>query len=357
MKALIAAGGRATRLRPITWTRNKHLIPLANKPMLANAIEKLVDAGVTEIGININPGDTEIAAAFGDGSLYGAKITYLEQQGGPLGLAHIVKNAKSFLGTDSFVFYLGDNIILGSLRRFIERFEKGDLDGLLALSRVPDPQRFGVPVIENGRITKVIEKPKEYVSDFAVTGIYLYNSKIFDAVESIAPGPRGEYEISDAHTWMIDHGANVGFEEITGWWKDTGTPKDLLEGNALLLNDRQAWQIRNEGTVDATAVVRGDVAIGKGTIVGKNVIVRGPAVIGENVVLEDCYIGPYSSIGNDAKIHGATIENTIVFSGVTVKDCHIVDSLLGQNATITKAMAYPPRGHRLIAGDNSSIEL
>lgn len=357
MKALIAAGGRATRLRPITWTRNKHLIPLANKPMLANAIEKLVDAGITDIAINLNPGDTEIAAVFGDGSAYGAKLTYIEQQGGALGIAHVVKNAKEFLGNDSFVFYLGDNIILGSLRRFVDRFERENLDVLLALSRVPDPQRFGVPVIENGRVVKVVEKPKEHISDFAVTGIYLYSSKVFDALVDLKPSARGEYEISDLHTLMIDRGSAVGFEEITGWWKDTGTPKDLLEGNALILNDRKAWQIRNEGTVDATAVVRGDVSVGKGSVVGRNVIVRGPAAIGENVVLEDCYIGPYSSIGNDAKINGATIENTIVFSGVTVGGCHIVDSLLGQNATITKAANYPPRGHRLIAGDNSSIEL
>lgn len=357
MKALIAAGGRATRLRPITWTRNKHLIPLANKPMLANAIEKLVDAGITDIAINLNPGDTEIAAVFGDGSAYGAKLTYIEQQGGALGIAHVVKNAKEFLGEDSFVFYLGDNIILGSLRRFVDRFERENLDVLLALSRVPDPQRFGVPVIENGRVVKVIEKPKEYISDFAVTGIYLYSPKVFDALVDLMPSARGEYEISDLHTLMIDRGSAVGFEEITGWWKDTGTPKDLLEGNALILNDRKTWQIRNEGLVDETAVIRGDVSVGKGSVIGKNVIVRGPAVIGENVVLEDSYIGPYSSIGNDSKISGATIENTIVFSGVTVKDCHIVDSLLGQNATITKAASYPPRGNRLIAGDNSSIEL
>jgi glucose-1-phosphate thymidylyltransferase len=357
MKALIAAGGRATRLRPITWTRNKHLIPLANKPMLANAITKLVDAGITDIGININPGDTEIEGAFGDGSAYGAKITYLEQKGGPLGLAHIVKNAKSFLGTDSFVFYLGDNIILGSLRRFIERFEKGDIDGLLALARVSDPERFGVPVIENGRITKVIEKPKEHISDFAVTGIYLYSSKIFEAVEAIVPGPRGEYEISDAHTWMIEHGAKIGFEEITGWWKDTGTPKDLLEGNALLLNDRQTWQIQNAGTVDATAVLRGDVSVGKGSIVGKNVMIRGPVAIGEGVELQDCYIGPYTSIGNNAKIIGATVENSIVFPHVTIRDCHIVDSLLGQNATIVRAPSHPPRGHQLVVGDNASVQL
>ncbi len=357
MKALIAAGGRATRLRPITWTRNKHLIPLANKPMLANAIEKLVDAGITDIGININPGDTEIAAVFGDGSVYGAKITYLEQQGGALGIAHVVKNAKEFLGGEPFVFYLGDNIILGSLRRFVDRFERENLDVLLALSRVPDPQRFGVPVIENGRVVKVIEKPTEHISDFAVTGIYLYSSNVFNALVDLQPSPRGEYEISDLHTLMIDRGATVAFEEITGWWKDTGTPKDLLEGNALILNDRKMWQIRNEGTVDVTAVIRGDVSVGKGSVIGKNVIIRGPVAIGENVVLEDCYIGPYCSIGNDAKIHGATIENTIVFSGVTVKDCHIVDSLLGQNAMIIQAASYPPRGHRLVAGDNSYIEL
>ncbi len=357
MKALIAAGGRATRLRPITWTRNKHLIPLANTPMLANAITKLVDAGITDIAVNTNPGDTEIPAVFGDGSAYGATLTYIEQSGGALGIAHAVKNAKDFLGTDPFVFYLGDNIILGSLRRFVDRFERENLDVLLALSRVPDPERFGVPVIENGRVIKVIEKPKEHISDFAVTGIYVYSSKVFDALNDLAPSARGEYEISDLHTLMISRGASVGFEEITGWWKDTGTPKDLLDGNALLLAERPSWRVRQEGIVDSSAVLRGDVSVGKGTVIGRDVIIRGPVAIGEKVTLTDCYIGPYTSVGDGCTIQGSSVENSIIFSGVTIRDCHVVDSLLGQNATLSKSPTHPPRGHQLVVGDNANVQL
>ncbi|MBP9828084.1 glucose-1-phosphate thymidylyltransferase [Patescibacteria group bacterium] len=358
MKALLTAGGRATRLRPITWTINKHLIPLANKPMLAHAIEKLVDAGITEIGINVNVGEREIQAAFGDGSKFGARITYLEQAGGPLGLAHIIKNAKGFLGNEPFLFYLGDNIILGSLRRFVERFESGKMDALLALSRVKDPQRFGVPVLENGRITKVIEKPEVPPSDFAVTGIYLYSTRVFDAVEAIQPSPRGEYEISDVHSWLIDAGAVVGYEEITGWWKDTGTPTDLLEGNSLLLNERPHWQIRIDGMVEEGAVLRGEVSVGKGTIIGKDVVIRGPVAIGENCVLKSCYVGPYTSVGDGTIIDGADVEQSLIFAGATIRGaCRLANALIGKNALIEKMPSALPRGHELIVGDNARVQL
>ena len=250
MKALIAAGGHATRLRPITLTINKHLIPLANKPMIFHAIEKIANAGISEIGININPGEIEIRQVVGNGSRWGVQITFIEQQGGPLGVAHIVKNAQSFLGEDDFVFYLGDNIILGSINSFVDKFRNERPNCMLALSKVRDPQRFGVPEMCDGRIVRVDEKPQAPKSNFAVTGIYIYDRNYFKAFEHIVPSGRGEYEISDIHTWLIQNGFNVGYQEITGWWKDTGKSEDLLEGNQLLLAEMTREEAVVEGEVE-----------------------------------------------------------------------------------------------------------
>jgi glucose-1-phosphate thymidylyltransferase len=359
MKALITAGGRATRLRPITTTINKHLIPLANKPMLFNAIEKITEAGIKEIGINVNPGEQEIQAIIGDGGRWGARITYIEQTGGPLGLAHIVKNARPFIGDEPFLFYLGDNIILGSIRGFVRQFEEEKLDALLALSKVKDPQRFGVPVIVDGRIVRVDEKPSDPKSDFAVTGIYLYGSSIFDACDAIPPSARGEYEISDAHTWLIEHGHAVGFQEITGWWKDTGKPADLLEGNQLLLAEMKPEDAVQEGFVDASATVHGKVKIGKGTTIGAGTLIRGPVAIGENCVITGSYIGPSTSIGNNVTVADTEIEHSIVFDGVSITGVRrrLIDCLIGRNARIISAEASVPNRHQLIIGDDSLVQV
>lgn len=358
MKALFAAGGRATRLRPVTWTINKHLIPLAGKPMIVHAIEKVVEAGITEIAININPGDRELPAALGDGSAWGAHITYIEQQGGALGIAHAVKNAQDFLGDEPFLFYLADNILLGSLRRLRERFEQENLDVLLALAKVRDPQRFGVPVLENGRIVRVEEKPVHPASDFAVTGIYFYRPRVFAALEAIQPSARGEYEISDANTWLIEHGAQVGFEEISGWWKDTGTIDDLLEGNAFLLRDRPEWSLRIQGAIASGAAIRGAVSVGKNTVIGKNAIIRGPVSIGDDCQLDDCYIGPYTSLGNRVVVNGADIERSLVLDGSQVTGgARLAESLLGRNCRISRREETLPRGQRIALGDNAIVEL
>lgn len=358
MKALITAGGRATRLRPITYTINKHLIPLANKPMLAYAIEKIADAGIREIGINVNPGEEEIQKVIGDGSTWGVKITYIEQTGGPKGLAHILKMARPFLGDEPFLFYLGDNIILGSIRRFVEKFSTEKLSGLLALSKVKDPQRFGVPEIRDGKIVRVDEKPSEPKSNYAVTGIYVYDSNVFKAVDAIAPSPRGEYEISDVHTWLIEHGYAIGYEEITGWWKDTGKPEDLLEGNQLLLSEMKPEEMVVEGEVAESAVLHGRVKVGKGTVIGDRVLIRGPVVIGEGCVIKNSYVGPYTAIGNNVEIYNTEIEHSVVFDHVDI-NCskRIVDSMIGENATVMSASATLPMGHRLIIGDNSFVEV
>lgn len=357
MKALITAGGRATRLRPITYTINKHLIPLANKPMIFYAIEKLVAAGVTEIGISVNPGEAEIQKIVGDGSRWNAKIAYIEQTGGPLGIAHVVNNAKGFLGDEPFIFYLGDNIILGGLQRFVEKFEREKLNCVLALSKVKDPQRFGVPELKEGRIVRVDEKPSEPKSDYAVTGIYIYDKTFFEAFTHIKPSARGEYEISDIHTWLIENGKAVGYEEITGWWKDTGKPEDLLEGNQLLLNE-MAEMSRDGAEIDPSAVLQGKVAVGAGTVIGPRVLIRGPVVIGNGCKIENSYIGPYTAVGNEVELYNTEIEHSVVFDYVDI-DCstRIVDSLIGMNATVTAAHATLPLGHKLIVGDNAVIEI
>ncbi|HJV33030.1 MAG TPA: glucose-1-phosphate thymidylyltransferase [Patescibacteria group bacterium] len=357
MKALITAGGRATRLRPITYTINKHLIPLANKPMIFYAIEKIAAAGIKEIGISVNPGEEELQKAVGDGARWGVKIAYIEQAGGPKGVAHVVENAKAFLGDEPFLFYLGDNIILGKLDRFVEKFEREKLNCLLALSKVKDPQRFGVPQIQDGRIVRVDEKPSEPKSDYAVTGIYVYDKSFFEAFAHIQPSARGEYEISDVHTWLIEHGKAVGYEEITGWWKDTGKPEDLLEGNQLLLNE-MVEASREGAEIDATAVLQGKVSVGKGTVIGARALIRGPVAIGENCRIENSYIGPYTSIGNGVEIYNTEIEHSVVFDDVDLNcSTRIVDSLIGTNATVASAHSTLPRGHKLVVGDNAVVEI
>lgn len=358
MKALITAGGHGTRLQPITFTVNKHLIPIANKPMIVHALEKIAEAGVKEVAININPGDKSIQNACGDGSGLGLEITYIEQKGGPLGLAHIIKNAESFIGDDDFIFYLGDNIILGGITHFVEKFKKDKLDAMLALSRVPDPERFGVPEIgPDGRIMKVVEKPQAPMSPFAVAGIYIYNKNIFPAVKSLKPSARGEYEISEAHQYLIDHDYAVGYEEITGWWKDTGKPQDLLEGNQLILTD-VAQDLSGAAEIDEFSRIQGNVVIEEGAqILGRSYI-RGPVVIGKCTIVRDSYIGPFTSIGNRVEVTGSEIEHSIIFDEADV-NCKrkIVDSILGKNCTITDATSTLPSGNRLIVGENSTVEL
>jgi glucose-1-phosphate thymidylyltransferase len=357
MKALITAGGHATRLRPVTQTINKHLIPIANKPMIFYALEKVAEIGIKEVGIIINPGDENFQKAVGNGEKFDVKITYIEQKGGPLGLGHVIKMSQGFLGDEPFLFYLGDNILLNSLAHLKKSFEEKKANCLLALSRVNDPQRFGVPDIQNGKIVKVDEKPEKPKSDFAVTGVYFYDSSIFKAVENLKPSARGELEISDAHTYLIDHGYKVEYEEITGWWKDTGKPQDLLEANQLVLAALSKSSRRGE--IEAGVTIQGPVDIGAGTkIMGRNTIIRGPVIIGGNCYVENSYIGPYTTVGDKVEIYNSEIENSIVLEFTDI-NCgkRIVDSLIGKNCQITSASKTFPNGHKLVIGDQSLIEL
>jgi glucose-1-phosphate thymidylyltransferase len=353
VKALIASGGRGTRLRPITHTRNKHLIPIANKPILYYAIEAAAEAGIKEIGIVVNADSNEVPDAMGNGSRWGVRITYIPQQS-PGGLAQVVALGEPFIGKDRFIFYLGDNMVVGGVKRFIEEFEKSGCNCFLTLAKVKDPERFGVPEIRDGKIISVEEKPLHPRSSYAVAGIYLYDSCIFDAVKNIAPSARGELEISDAHQYLIEKGMKVGYAEITGWWKDTGKPTDLLEANRLVL-DNITPAVRGE--VDERSIVAGKVVIEKGArIVGS--VIRGPAIIGEGCLVEDSYVGPFSSIGNNTTLKGSEVEYSII-----LRDCRIADvrirlegSILGNDVEIVEATGKP-RVHRFMIGDQSRVEL
>jgi glucose-1-phosphate thymidylyltransferase len=295
----------------------------------------------------------------GDGSEFGAHVTYLEQRGGAKGLAHVVANAEEHLKGERFLFFLGDNIILGSINQFVDRFEREQLDCMIALSHVKDPHRFGVPEFHpDGTLKRTIEKPKDPPSSFAVTGIYLFNEKFFDAYKTIEPSERGEYEITDVITWYIQNG-NVGHEEITGWWKDTGTPDALIEGNALIMDDMPREEFCINGEPHEDAQIQGPVSIGAGTTISSDCLIRGPVVIGEGCRIVSSYIGPYTSIGNNAEITNSEVEHSILFEGAKVDTTRrIVNSLIGLNAHLVDCKrSHPKSGHRLIIGDNSFVEL
>ncbi len=353
MKALITSGGRGTRLRPLTHTQNKHLIPIANKPILHYAIEYAVEAGITDIGIIHGSESNAVPEAIGDGSNWGINIAYIPQDA-PLGLAHVIKISEDFIGKDKFIYYLGDNIVVGGLKRFIAAFENANSNCHLTLSKVNDPERFGVPEIKGDRIIRVEEKPEKPKSHFAVTGIYLYDSSIFEAVNNIEPSARGELEISDAHQYLLDNGFQVSYSEITGWWKDTGKPQDLLEANRLVLDNIS--EDNNAQLVENSSIL-GKVKIEEGTII-KNSTIRGPVVIGKNCEINDAYIGPYTSIYNDCKITNSEVEYSILLSECKIVDVNIriEHSLLGNDVEIVKAIGHPST-HRFFVGDQSRVEL
>lgn len=353
MKALIASGGRGTRLRPITHTQNKHLIPIANKPILYYAIEAAVEAGIKQIGIVHSADSLEVPNYVGDGSKWGARITYIPQET-PGGLAQVVQIAEDFIGKDKFIFYLGDNMLIGGVKRFVEEFEKSQCNCYLTLAKVKDPERFGVPELRRGKVVRVEEKPKKPKSSFAVAGIYFYDHHIFEAVNKLKASARGELEISDAHTYLIKHGYKVGYTEITGWWKDTGKPVDLLEANRLVLDNIQP---STEGFIDGQSDVGGRLVLGKGSkILGSKV--RGPVIIGKDCVVENSYIGPFTSIGDRTEIRSSEVEFSIILRECKINrvGIRIEGSILGNDVEIVEA-GGKPRVHRFMIGDQSRIEV
>jgi glucose-1-phosphate thymidylyltransferase len=354
LKGLILSGGAGTRLRPITHTSAKQLVPVANKPVLFYGIEALVDAGVTEIGIIIAPetGD-EIREAAGDGSEFGAEITYIVQDK-PAGLAHAVLTAKPFIGDSPFVMYLGDNLLRDGLRGLVSTFVEEQPDALILLTPVDDPQSYGVAELDGERIVRLIEKPKDPPSNLALVGVYLFSPLIFAASEALEPSWRGEFEITEAIQGLIDDGKRVQSEVVRGWWKDTGQLADMLEANRLVLEELET---RIDGDVDGESRVEGRVVLEEGASLTRSVV-RGPAVIGAGACIEDAYIGPYTSIGDGVHIRRSEVEHSIVLSGSVVEDLEtrMEASLLGRNVKLSRS-AGVPKTLRLLVGDNSEIEI
>ncbi|PJA90451.1 MAG: glucose-1-phosphate thymidylyltransferase [Candidatus Magasanikbacteria bacterium CG_4_9_14_3_um_filter_32_9] len=356
-KAVLTGGGRGTRLHPITLTVNKHLVPLANKPMIFHAIEKAVEAGIEEIFINTNPGETELQKYIGDGGHWDVKIKFYEQTGGPQGVAHVAAEAHKFIGDDPFMFYFSDNILLGSLKDMVDDFSENQRDCMLALSKVPDPERFGVPKFENGKIIDVLEKPSVPPSDFAVVGIYIYGPKVFfKAYDNIEKSERGEYEISSVNSYLIKNGYNVGHKEITGWWKDTGKPDDLLAANRLILEKMSYDNFRVSGQHSLFNSKK--IHIGVGTVIGESVNLIEPVIIGENCKLNNCTIGPNTTIGTGTEINGAKISNSIILQNTKIDtQMYICDSLIGQNVTIERKKQDEAEGRTMMIGDKTRIEI
>jgi glucose-1-phosphate thymidylyltransferase len=354
LKGLILSGGAGTRLRPITHTSAKQLVPVANKPVLFYGIEALVDAGIAEIGIVIAPetGD-EIRAAVGDGSAFGAKVTYIVQDE-PAGLAHAVLTAEEFIGDSPFVMYLGDNLLADGLRGLVATFRTEEPDALILLTPVDDPQSYGVAELNGEQVVRLIEKPKEPPSNLALVGVYLFGPQIFDAARALEPSWRGELEITEAIQGLIDEGRSVRSEVVSGWWKDTGQLADMLEANRLVLEEIET---RVEGEVDAGSRVEGRVIVEPGARVERSVV-RGPAVIGSGAHIEDAYVGPYTSIGDDVHVRRSEIEHSIILSGSVVEDLgtRMEASLLGKEVKLTRSQGMP-KTLRMLVGDKSEIEI
>jgi glucose-1-phosphate thymidylyltransferase len=353
LKGLILSGGKGTRLRPITHTSAKQLVPVANKPVLFYGIESLAAAGIEEIGIIIAPETGgEIRSAAGDGSQFGVRITYIEQDA-PRGLAHAVLTAEPFLGDAPFVMYLGDNLLRDGIIDLVDAFRAQEPDALILLTPVPDPEHYGVAELDGDKVKALVEKPKEPVSDLALVGVYMFTPAIHDAARAIEPSWRNELEITDAIQQLIDSGLRVDPHIVRGWWKDTGQVQDMLDANRLILDDL-GEQIDGE-LVDSR--VEGRVVIAPGARL-ERATVRGPAIIGSGTRLIDAYVGPYSAIGDDVTIERAELEYSIVLSGSSVRDLQgrIEASLIGRNVAIRRSPALP-KAYRFVAGDNAEIEI
>ena len=358
MKALILAGGAGTRLRPITHTRAKQLVPVANTPILFYGIEAMVDAGIIEIGVITGDTGPEVREALGDGSRFGAKITYIPQDA-PLGLAHCVLIARDFLGDDDFVMYLGDNLLEQDLGAFVQAFEAARASSeppvaQILLKQVPDPHRFGIATLDAaGHVVGLVEKPEDPPSDLALVGVYLCDPTIHEAVRAIAPSERGELEITDAIQWLISSGHRVRTELLTGWWIDTGKLTPLLEANRLLL---EKIETRLDGDVDAASVIDGRVIVEAGAAI-VNSTIRGPVVIGAGTRVVDSFIGPFSAIGGGCEVVNSEIEHSVVMEDSRVIDIpRLEDSLIGREAAVTRSHSRP-RALRLMVGDHCQVDV
>ena len=351
MKGLILSGGKGTRLRPLTYTSAKQLVPVANKPVLFYGIEALVEAGIRSIGVVVGDTADEIRAAVGDGSPWGIDVTYIEQDA-PRGLAHAVLISQDFIKDDPFVVYLGDNLLNKSIRPFVQQFVKERPAAQILLAHVPDPQMFGVAELDGNRVIRLIEKPAKPKSDLALVGVYMFGSEIFDSVQQIKPSFRNELEITDAIQHLIDKGLIVTPHIVDGWWKDTGKLEDILEANRLIL---EMMESRIDGEIDSDSRIEGNVIIEKGAQI-KQSTVRGPAIIGARTQIINGYVGPFTSIMNDVEITDSEIEHSIVMEHSIISELgnRITDSLIGRNVRIYR-QPVKPSAYRFMLGDNSEV--
>jgi glucose-1-phosphate thymidylyltransferase len=352
LKGLILSGGRGTRLRPITFTSAKQLVPVANKPVLFYGIEAMAEAGIREVGIIIAPetGD-EIREVTGDGSQFGVEITYILQDE-PAGLAHAVLTAEPFLGASPFVMYLGDNLLQGGMEDLVQEFRSEAPEALILLTPVPDPQNYGVAELgADGTVVRLVEKPPEPATDLALVGVYMFTPRIHEAAKAIEPSARGELEITDAIQWLVDNEHRVQPHVVRGWWKDTGRLDDMLEANRLILDTlvRRIDGELEEAQVDGRVVVEHGARLERATV-------RGPAIIGSGAVVRDAYIGPYTAVGRNCVIEGAEVEHSILLEGSSVRhlDGRMESSLLGRDVAISRGDRQP-RAYRFMVGDKSEI--
>jgi glucose-1-phosphate thymidylyltransferase len=353
MKGLILSGGKGTRLRPLTYTRAKQLIPVANKPVLIRVIDTIREAGISEIGVVVGDNGTEICDTLGQGDKWGVRLTYIQQEA-PLGLAHAVKTAQPFLGDESFVMFLGDNVIQGGISDLIRDFTSHDWNSQIVLKAVDDPTSFGVAKLRpDGSIEQLIEKPKNPPSNLALIGIYMFDQHIFEAVNAIKPSRRGEYEITDAIQWLIEQGYTVRPHVHEGWWIDTGKQKNMLEANCCVL-DEIVPSIAPDSIIENSEIDR-RVTIESGARI-INSVIHGPTIIGENTVIENCYVGPYTSIYHHVLLESCEIERSIVLESSTIRDLSVRlhGCLIGRDVTVQRK-AEKPRALTLNLGDHSTV--
>jgi glucose-1-phosphate thymidylyltransferase len=353
MKGLILSGGKGTRLYPLTYTCAKQLVPVANKPVLFRVIEAIKESGIVDIGIVVGDTAAEIREAVGDGSRWDVKITYIPQEA-PLGLAHAVKISRDFMGDDRFVMFLGDNVIQGGISNLIRQFESSECNSQIVLTQVANPQQYGVAVLKNGHIVRLVEKPRDPPGNLALVGIYMFDHNVFEAVDGIRPSWRNELEITDAIQYLVDHGYKVFPYVHTGWWIDTGAPGDMLDANRLVLDEIEP---KIEGYVDRGSKLTGKVTVQKGAeIIGS--VIRGPAIIGEETRIVNSFIGPFTSIYHHVLVEKSEIEHSIVLEHSRIVDIsqRIENSLIGRNVEISRSPLLP-KAYKMTLGDHSKVGL
>jgi len=357
LKGIILHGGHGTRLRPLTHTGPKQLLPIANKPMSQYALEDLKTAGITEIGIIIgNVYPEKVKEYYGDGSKFGVKITYIFQDS-PKGISHAIRLCKDFIGNDKFIVYLGDNVLRKNLIDYTKKFETSDSDAMILLCEIDEPQRFGIAVLDKdnpGKIKKIVEKPRDPPSNLAVIGIYFLTPKIFDVIDNLKPSWRGELEITDALDMLMNQGNKIEYDTVTGWWKDTGTPEDIIHANKLVLD---SIGTENQFLVDDDSQIKDSIVIGKGTEISRDSFIIGPAIIGKNCKIGPAVrLGPYISVGDNCTIKQCNIEDSIIMADCSIDaKVDLTCSIIAHASEINDH--YLPKKHQFLLGERSQLKL